>query len=152
VRTMDMVNLAYPRVHLRIVRYSNGATRAPLSPDACDFAQVIDVRHKDIRETLLYGTWWHSTIPSLDPVGLSWQKQSAAELDAKEEEDGKLLKYTDERPLVQAKSPSRSVLRPSLLRFCTVRLLNCALETPLLLSNFVLESRRRSGIARLKFS
>lgn len=65
------------------------------------------MRHKDIRETLLYGTWWHSTIPSLDPVGLSWQKQSAAELDAKEEEDGKLLKYTDERPLVQAKSPSR---------------------------------------------
>ena len=55
----------------------------------------------------MYGTWWHSTIPSLDPVGLSWQKQSAAELDAKEEEDGKLLKYTDERPLVQAKSPSR---------------------------------------------
>jgi hypothetical protein len=54
----------------------------------------------------LYGTWWHSTIPSLDPVGLSWQKQSAAEIDAQEEEEGKLLKYTDERPTVQAKSPS----------------------------------------------
>ena len=46
--------------------------------------EVMDVRQRDIRETLLYGTWWHSTIPSLDPVGLTWQKQSAAEMDAEE--------------------------------------------------------------------
>ncbi len=74
--------------------------------DTCAFTQTIDARHKDVRETLLYGTWWHSTIPSLDPVGLSWQKQSAAEIDAQEEQEGKLLKYTDERPTVQSKSPS----------------------------------------------
>jgi hypothetical protein len=92
----------------------------------------MDVRQRDIRETLLYGTWWHSTIPSLDPVGLTWQKQSAAELDAEEvflrlcllllpmarpnlkmqtnswqEEEGKKLKYTDDKPLEQDKPPLR---------------------------------------------
>ena len=70
--------------------------------------EVMDVRQRDIRETLLYGTWWHSTIPSLDPVGLTWQKQSAAQLDAQEEEDGKKLKYTDDKPLEHAQSPARS--------------------------------------------
>lgn len=44
----------------------------------------MDERRKDLRETMVYGTWWHSTIPSLDPVGLTWQKPSAAEIDAQE--------------------------------------------------------------------
>ena len=59
----------------------------------------MDARHKDIRETLLYGTWWHSTIPSLDPVGLQWQKPSAAEIDEEKEEELKHLRYTDQEPL-----------------------------------------------------
>lgn len=41
------------------------------------------------------GGWWHSVLPSMDPVALTWQKPSAAEEEQDEEDTGKLLTYTD---------------------------------------------------------
>jgi hypothetical protein len=44
---------------------------------------------------LAVGGWWHSVLPSIDPVALTWQKPSAAEEEEEEEEQSKLLSYTD---------------------------------------------------------